>query len=71
VVEIGGATVGVVVDAVSGVVRIPETLIDRSGDAMAMGEAAYLRGITRIDGRAVRRVEPARLIGAGGARPAA
>jgi purine-binding chemotaxis protein CheW len=71
VIEIGGATICVVVDAVSGMVRIAEAVIDRSGDAMAAGETAYLRGIARIDGRAVRLVEPARLIDVEGARRAA
>jgi len=53
VVEVGGITVGFVVDAVSEVIRIPETAIESPSDVIAGVDTDFILGIARMDQRLI------------------
>ncbi len=53
VVDIGGRDVGVIVDAVSEVLRIPTTTIEPPSSMITNIESDYLRGIAKLDAKLV------------------
>ncbi len=53
VVEIGGSTVGLIVDGVSEVLYVPKDSIEPPTSITATQDTAYLRGIARLQDRLV------------------
>jgi purine-binding chemotaxis protein CheW len=53
VMEVGGQTVGAAVDAVSEVLRIPESIVEPPGATLSGPETAHLRGIAKLEDRLV------------------
>jgi purine-binding chemotaxis protein CheW len=53
VVDIGGTTIGMIVDEVTEVIRIPSDSIEPPSEIVAAGDSDYLLGIARVDERMV------------------
>ena len=53
VVDIGGTTIGMIVDEVTEVMRIPADSIEPPSDIVAAGDSDYLLGIARVDEKMV------------------
>lgn len=53
VLEISGQTIGAAVDAVSEVLRVPQSTIEAPGATLTGPETAHLRGIAKLEGRLV------------------
>jgi purine-binding chemotaxis protein CheW len=64
VLEISGQTIGVAVDAVSEVLRVPQDVIEAPGATLTGPQTAHLRGIAKLDERLVILLDLDRLIDA-------
>jgi purine-binding chemotaxis protein CheW len=64
VLEISGQTVGAAVDAVSEVLRVPQSSVEAPGATLAGPETAHLRGIAKLDERLVILLDLDRIIDA-------
>ena len=64
VLEISGQTIGVAVDAVSEVLRVPQDVIEAPGATLTGPQTAHLRGIAKLDERVVILLDLDRLIDA-------
>ncbi|MFN8557075.1 MAG: chemotaxis protein CheW [Dehalococcoidia bacterium] len=53
VLEIGGHTIGAAVDAVTEVLRVPQSAVEAPGATLAGPETAHLRGIAKLDERLI------------------
>lgn len=65
VLEVDGQTVGAAVDAVSEVLRVPNTAVEPPGATLAGPQTAHLRGIARLDDRLVILLDLDRIVDAG------
>lgn len=68
VLEISGQTIGVAVDAVSEVLRLPQDVIEAPGATLTGPRTAHLRGIAKLDERLVILLDLDKLIDAEEAR---
>lgn len=62
VVEIGRVMVGLVVDGVSEVLRIPAGAIEPPSEVIAGVDTEFIRGIARVDSRLVILLDPERIL---------
>ena len=62
VVEIDGKKVGMVVDAVSEVLRVPDEAIEPPSPIVTTVDSAFIRGIAKVDERLIILVELARVL---------
>lgn len=53
VVEVAGHTVGMVVDGVSEVLRLPAEAVSPPAEILTSADVSYLRGVGKVDGRLV------------------
>lgn len=53
VIEMGGLTVGIIVDAVSEVVRVPEECIEPLSPLVSTVDSAFMRGIAKMEDQLV------------------
>jgi len=61
VAEVEGLTIGMVVDAVSEVLRVPEDAIQPPPPAVAAGDSAYITGIAKVNQRLITLLDLGRL----------
>jgi purine-binding chemotaxis protein CheW len=64
VLEIDGHTIGAAVDAVSEVLRIPQSVVEPPGATLTGPETAHLRGIAKLDERLVILLDLSRILDA-------
>ena len=62
VTEIGGKRVGMVVDSVSEVLRLPLDAIEPAPDMIAGVDTEYIRGVGKIDDRLIIRLDLAKIV---------
>jgi purine-binding chemotaxis protein CheW len=62
VAELGEHTVGLVVDAVSEVLRVPATAVEPPSALVTTADSAYLRGVAKLDERLVLLLDLARIL---------
>lgn len=62
VVEIGGVMVGLVVDGVSEVMRIPASAVEPPSDVITSVDTEFIRGIARADQRLIILLNPERIL---------
>ena len=62
VAELGDYTVGLVVDGVSEVLRVPSEAVEPPSALVTTADSAYLRGVAKIDERLVLLLELARIL---------
>ena len=65
VVEIGGGKVGMVVDAVSEVLRVGDENIEAASPMITTADSAFIKGIAKMDGRLMILVDLARALTVG------
>jgi len=65
VAELGGHTLGLVVDAVSEVLRLPAEAVEPPSSLVMTAECTYLRAVARLDERLVLLLDLARLLSPG------
>jgi purine-binding chemotaxis protein CheW len=53
VVAIGGTTIGIIVDAVTEVLRIPNSAVEAASTIVTAGDTDYLQGIAKLEDRMV------------------
>lgn len=53
VIDIGGSAVGVIVDAVTEVLHVPDSAIELPSSMSTQGNSGYLRGIAKLPGRLI------------------
>jgi purine-binding chemotaxis protein CheW len=64
VAELGGQTVGLIVDAVSEVLRVAAEQIEPPSTLITTSESAYLRGVAKLEERLVLLLDPSRILSA-------
>lgn len=62
VAELGEHTVGLVVDAVSEVLRVPASAVEPPSALVTTADSAYLRGVAKLDERLVLLLDLARIL---------
>jgi purine-binding chemotaxis protein CheW len=62
VVDVEGQIIGMVVDGVSEVLRVPAGAVDPPSPLVTNHESGYLRGIAKLDGRLILLLDLARLL---------
>lgn len=62
VAELGQHTVGLVVDAVSEVLRVPASAVEPPSALVTTADSAYLRGVAKLDERLVLLLDLARIL---------
>lgn len=62
VVDISGSTVGVIVDAVTEVVRISDSVIESTSEIVVAKSADFLRGIAKVSGKMVMLLDLERML---------
>ena len=65
VVEMGGATVGIVVDGVSEVLRVEPEAVEPPAPLVTTADSAYIRGIAKVDQRLIILLDLAKILSTG------